>query len=192
MSVAAVRWWPVAGLVGLVVVGLAVGKASTPLDDWFRHVGDVHPAVGNLLIFTDGRVTVAIGVITLCALLFRRRWRLAIVAALAPLVAVAAARTAKRLFGRLSDGTLAYPSGHTTLAVAVFGVAVLAVGVTAWSVSAAVTVTVLGMLGQAFTYHYFTDTVGAVFLATAVLCLGARAAGLDTCQPACDLRHSNG
>ena len=29
----------------------------------------------------------------------------------------------------------------------------------------------LAALGQAFTYHYFTDTVGAVLLTTALLCL---------------------
>jgi hypothetical protein len=186
------RWWPAAGLVGLIVVGLIVGKGSTPLDDWFRHTGDAHPGLGMLLFFTDGRVSAAVAVSTLCASAFQRRWRLALVTLVAPPVAVLAARVAKRIFGRLSDGVLAYPSGHTTLAVTVLGLAVLAVGVTAWSLTVAAVVTTLGMLGQAFTYHYFTDTVGALFLATAVVCLAAWAAGLDRCQPGCDLRHSGG
>jgi hypothetical protein len=30
------------------------------------------------------------------------------------------------------------------------------------------------MLGQAVTYHYFTDTVGAVLLGTAIVSIGAR------------------
>ena len=83
----------------------------------------------------------------------------------------------------MSDEALTYPSGHTTLAVVVLGLAVLVAGVTAWSMVAAAVATVFGMLGQAFTYHYFTDTVGALFLGTALMCLAARAAELDRCQP---------
>ena len=88
-----------------------------------------------------------------------------------PLVAVVAARFAKRVFGRYSDDALAYPSGHTTLAVVVLGLAVLVAGVAAWSVVLATVATVCGALGQAFTYHYFTDTIGAWFLGTALICL---------------------
>ena len=60
------------------------------------------------------------------------------------------------------DGELAYPSGHTTLAVVVLGLAVLVAGAAMWAVVAAVTAAVLGVLGQGVTYHYFTDTVGAL------------------------------
>ena len=31
----------------------------------------------------------------------------------------------------------------------------------------------LGIVGQAVTYHYFTDTVGALLLGTAVVCVAA-------------------
>ncbi len=188
----AVRWWPVVGLVGLAALGFAVGKASTPLDDWFKRAGAANTYLGRLLVFTDGRVLFVGWAIVLVAALYRRCWRLAVVIVATPLVAIVAARTFKRLFGRLSDGALAYPSGHTTLAVVVLGLAVLLAGVTAWSVVTAAVATVLGMLGQAFTYHYFTDTVGALFLGTALMCLAARAAQLDRCQPHCDLRHSSG
>lgn len=188
----AVRWWPLAGLAGLVVLGLAVGEGSTPLDDWFKHVGQAHAYLGRLLFFTDGRVVFALWAVTLTVTLVRGRRRLGTVIVVTPLVAVAAARLAKRVFGRYSGDQLAYPSGHTTLAVVVLGLAVLVAGVATWSVAAATVVTVLGMLGQAFTYHYFTDAVGAVFLGTALVCLAARAAGLDRCQPRCDLRHSDG
>ena len=188
----AVRWWPLVGLAGLVALGLAVGKGTTPLDAWFTRTGDEHPQLGRLLFFTDGRVMFVAGVVVLAATLFRRRWRLATVVAVTPLVAVAAARLFKRLFGRLSDGVLAYPSGHTTLAVVVLGLAVLATGVAVWSVVTAAALAVLGLLGQAFTYHYFTDTIGAVFLGTSLVCVAAWAAGLDRCQPHCDLSHNSG
>jgi membrane-associated phospholipid phosphatase len=191
MTATVARWWPLAGLAGLIAVGLAVGKGSTPLDDWFKHTGSVNAYLGRLLFFTDGRVVVAVWAIVLVAVLVRRRRRLAMIV-VTPLVAIATARICKRLFGRYSDDQLAYPSGHTTLAVVVLGLAVLVVGVTTWSVVAATVVAVLGMLGQGFTYHYFTDTIGALFLGTALVCLAASAAGLDRCQPGCDLRHSGG
>jgi hypothetical protein len=188
----AVRWWPLVGLAGLVALGLAVGKGTTPLDAWFTRTGEEHPLLGRLLFFTDGRVVFVAGVVVLAATLFRRRWRLATVVVATPLVAVAAARLFKQLFGRLSDGVLAFPSGHTTLAVVVLGLAVLATGVAVWSVVTAAVLAVLGLLGQAVTYHYFTDTIGAVFLGTSLVCVAAWAAGLDRCQPHCDLSHNCG
>ena len=98
----------------------------------------------------------------------------------------------KPLFGRDKGGALAYPSGHTTLAVVVLGLAVLVAGCAAWAAVGAGVGVVLGLLGQSFTYHYFTDTIGGVFLGTALLCLAIRAAGLDRCQPRCDARHTDG
>jgi hypothetical protein len=38
----------------------------------------------------------------------------------------------------------------------------------------AVAFCLLAMLGQAVTYHYFTDTVGAVLLGAAIVSVGAR------------------
>jgi len=73
--------------------------------------------------------------------------------------------------------------------------AVLVAGVAWWAVLVAVGWCLLGIVGQAVTYHYFTDTVGALLLGTAIVCVVALALGhtpirLDTCQPWCDLRHS--
>jgi type IV secretory pathway VirB2 component (pilin) len=179
----AVRWWPLVGLAGLVALGLAVGKGTTPLDAWSTRTGEQYPLLGRLLFFTDGRVVFVAWAIVLAATLFRRRWRLAAVVVATPLVAVAAARLFKQLFGRLSDGVLAYPSGHTTLAVVVLGLAVLTAGVAVWSVAAAAVLAVLGLLGQAFTYHYFTDTVGAVLLGTSLVCVAAWAGDLTGVNP---------
>ena len=78
-----------------------------------------------------------------------------------PLVGIVLARLLKRLFGRENDGVLAYPSGHTTAAVVVMGMLVLVAGAALVGVVVAVTFCLLAMLGQAVTYHYFTDTLGA-------------------------------
>ncbi|PRC43786.1 PA-phosphatase, partial [Mycobacterium sp. ITM-2017-0098] len=120
----------------------------------------------------------------------QRRWRLAAVTAVAPLAGVALARLGKQIFGRTRDGVVAYPSGHTTLATIVFATAVLLVGVTAWTVVIAVMTMALAVVGQAVSYHYFTDTIGALFLGTAVVCVAVRAAKLDRCQPEGDLDHT--
>lgn len=164
-----IRWWPVVGLAGLTLLGLLVGSGSTPLDDWFFAAGQTHPSLGRLLAFTDGRVVFTLWGIALVIALIRGRWRLAAVVAAAPFVAVLAARIAKRSFGRWRGDTLAYPSGHTTLAVVVLGLLVLVAGAATWTVVAAVTAALLGALGQAVTYHYFTDAVGAIFLGTVLV-----------------------
>lgn len=177
------------GLALLTLLGLAVGGGSTRLDDWFQAAGAAQPGLGMLLVFTDGRVTLALWALVLVFAALRRRWRLAAVAAVMPFAAIVAARLAKQAFGRWKGDALAYPSGHTTLAVVVLGLAVLAAGAAMWAVLAAVAAAALGVLGQGFTYHYFTDAVGAVLLGTALVCVAARAAGLDRCQPRCDTNH---
>jgi hypothetical protein len=187
-----IRWWPVVGLLAMVVLGLVVGGGSTAVDDGFHDTYYAHPWLGRLLFVTDPRTQFTLWLIVVAVAALRRRWRLVAVVVLAPVVGVTAARLAKRVFGRHRDDALAYPSGHTTLLVVVLGMAVLVVGAAAWSVALATAVGVVGALGQGFTYHYFTDTVGAVFLGTAVVCLAWRLAGLDRCQPRCDLRHSEG
>jgi len=63
--------------------------------------------------------------------------------------------------------------------VVVLGLAMLVAGVTTWSVVLATVATVLGMLGQSFTYHYFTDTIGALFLGTALVWLAANLTGVN-------------
>ncbi|HYJ54959.1 MAG TPA: PA-phosphatase [Mycobacterium sp.] len=188
-----IRWWPVAGLALLTALGLVVGKGSTPPDDWFLAAGEAHPELGRvLLVFTDGRVVFALWAILLAIVLVRRHRRPTAVVAVAPFVAIVAARLAKWAFGREKDGALAYPSGHTTLAVVVLGLVVLVAGAATWAVVAAVTAAALGVLGQGLTYHYFTDAVGAVFLGAALVGVAAWAAGLDRCQPGADLGHRNG
>jgi hypothetical protein len=61
-----------------------------------------------------------------------------------------------------------------------------------WLLVSAGVVALLGLLGQSFTYHYFTDTIGAVFLGTSLVAVAWWATQLDRCQPRCDLDHSSG
>jgi len=189
----ALKWWPAVGLPLMVALGLVVGDRSTRVDDWFiRNGWDAHPVLGKLLFFTEPLLLQLLLVAALAVALYRRRWRLAAVAALTPVAGVVAVRVLKRLFGREREGALAYPSGHVTVMVTVLGVVVLVWGVKRWLLLAAAVFAVLGTAGQAFTYHYFTDTVGAVLLASSLVVLAAMAAQLDGCQPRCDLDHSNG
>jgi membrane-associated phospholipid phosphatase len=192
-----IRWWPPIGLLAMALLGVVVGKGLTAIDEWFTRTGRDNPFLGRLLFFTDPRVLAVLLLGALLVAMYRRRWRVAAVVAVTPVVAVGAARLLKRVFARESDGVLAYPSGHTALAVAVLGMAVLgmavlAAGAAVWAIAIAVAWSVLAALGQAFTYHYFTDTVGAVLLTTALLCIAAWAAQLDGCQPRCDRGHSGG
>jgi membrane-associated phospholipid phosphatase len=186
------RWWPPIGILAMVALGLVVGDGTTRLDDWFTHAGDAHPGVARLLFFTQPVVLGALLLAAVVVALWRRRWRMALVVVLTPVVAVVAVRVLKALFGREREGALAYPSGHVTVMTAVLGMVVTVAGMRLWPIVAAAVFALLGIAAQALTYHYFTDTVGAAFLGTALVCLGVRAARLDRCQPGCDLYHSDG
>ncbi len=179
-----------AGLGGLIALGLGVGKDSTTLDDWFQTLGQSHPQLGYFLVLTDGRVLLTLCGIVVVAATLQRRWTLAAATAITPVLAVLAARLAKRSFGRLKDGEICYPSGHTTLAFVVLAMAVVLVGAATWAVMTFTAIMVLAVIGQAVTYHYFTDAIGALFLGSAFVCVAVWAAGLDRCQPRGDVDHS--
>ena len=167
--------WPAIAVPAMFLLGWAVGKGSTPLDDWFRRFR--HSPARWLLFFTDPWMLAITLLFGIGVALHLRRRRLAAAMAASPLVGIVLAQLLKRLFGREHDGALAYPSGHTTAAVVVMGMLVLVAGTALWAVVVAVTVSLLAMLGQAMTYHYFTDTLGALLLGTAVVCVAALVAG---------------
>ena len=181
-------WWPGIAVVAMFVLGWAVGKGSTPLDDWF-HSFRRTPARW-LLFFTDPWVLTIALMFGIAIARYLGRRRLAAVMVIAPLVGIVLAAVLKRFFGRESEGALAYPSGHTATVVIVMGMLVLLAGGAWWAVVIAVVVSVLGAVGQAVTYHYFTDTIGALLLGSAVVCVAAVATKLDRRQPACDADHS--
>jgi membrane-associated phospholipid phosphatase len=182
--------WAGIAVATMFLLGWVVGKGSTPLDDWFHRFQDT-PA-RRLLFFTDPTLLVVVLFVGVALALASRRWRLAAVIVASPLVGIVLARSLKELFGRENDGAFAYPSGHTTVAVVVSGMIVLAAGAAMWVVLAAVAFVVLAMIGQAVTYHYFTDTVGALMLGSAVVCMAAVAVKLDRRQPGCDADHTAG
>jgi hypothetical protein len=187
----ALRWWPAISILAMVLLALAVGKGSTPIDDWFTRTGATHPGLAHLVWFTYPPMLFTLLVLATAVALWRRRWRLATVVVLTPLLALIAEQVLKRLFGRYKAGGLAYPSGHVTLTIVVLGMLLLVVGAKVWLLVSASVVALLALLGVAFTFHYFTDTVGAVFLGTALVCIAVQVAGLDRCQPHCDLDHTD-
>ncbi|HTY28930.1 MAG TPA: PA-phosphatase [Mycobacterium sp.] len=155
----------------MVLLGLAVRCGSNSVDQWFQQ--GRHTALARLLFFTDYRTVLLVLAGALALALYRRRWLLAVLFTATPIVAVWLSRACKAWFGRPKEGALAYPSGHTTLMVTVLGMVLLVVGARLWVVAAAVVWTLLGMVGQAVTYHYFTDTVGALLLGTSLVCVAA-------------------
>jgi hypothetical protein len=158
----------------MVLLGLAVGRGSTPLDDWFhRHGRPLLP----LLFFTRPWVLATVVLAIMAVALFRRQWRFAIATAVCPLIAMVLARLLKPLFGRQRLGGFAYPSGHTTTLIVVMGMVVVVAGAAWWAVLIASVWCVLGVVGQGVAYHYFTDAVGAVLLGTAIVCVAALVLG---------------
>jgi len=180
--------WSGIAVVAMSALGWAVGRTSTPLDDWFHQFRRT-PA-RQLLFFTDPWTLAILLMFGIAVAVFLGRRRLAVVMAASPLIGIALAQLLKPIFGRRADSSLAYPSGHTTTVVVVTGMLVLLAGGAWWAVVVAAVVSVLGAVGQGVTYHYFTDAVGALLLGSAVVCVAAVVAKLDTRQPACDADHS--
>lgn len=174
------RWWPTVGLLATLALGWAVGRGSTPIDDWFSRA--TLTLVGGqprwLLIFTSGWLVLAVTLACLVVALSRRQWALAAAVLACPFAVTVATMALKSLFDRRNGPYLEYPSGHTALLVAVLGMMVVVAGSTlarGWALAGATLVCLLGMVGLvACGYHFFTDTVGGAMLATALVCGTAR------------------
>ncbi|MEN4477370.1 phosphatase PAP2 family protein [Mycolicibacterium cosmeticum] len=168
----------------MVALGVLVGHGNTGFDVTALTVmNDVFgPAPVWMLYFTWGVAMLVLLAVAVALALWRRRWRVAVVVALCPAVALIGSRVLKKLFGRhKGDGTswaYAYPSGHTTVVTTVTAMLVLAAGYTLWRAALAVVVSVIGGLGMAATdLHYLTDIFGGWLWATAMVCLAVLAAG---------------
>lgn len=166
----ALHWWPVVAVAMMFALGLLVRKGSTPLDSRLLEI-DIPD---RLLVFVEAPAQVAVLGAAVAYALWRKRWRLAAVTALCPPVAVVSAQLLKRVFGRTIDGEWAYPSGHITALVVVAGMVVLVAGGRLWALAAAAVAVVVGMVLVGMSFHYFTDTVGALLLGSAWVAVAAR------------------
>lgn len=155
----------------MVLVGLGVRDGATPVDAWMQQARG--GPLGSLLFFTDYRTAQVLMLAGVGVALYRRLWLVVPAVVLAPLLGAQFAGVLKPIFGRIKGEGLAYPSGHTTVMVIVLGMLILAAGVRRWLVWVAAAFATLGIVGQAVTYHYFTDAVGAVLLGTSLVCLTA-------------------
>lgn len=174
----------------MLLLGCGVGRGPIAVDTWFQQLGDAMGWPGEaFLAFSNPlalTVALAIGVVVAVR---QHRNRLALAMVAAPLVAIAIVRVVKPVFGREKEGALAYPSGHTTFLVTVVGLLVVVAGAGLWAVVVAVGFCLLGMFGQAISYHYFTDTVGAALLGTSVVCAvvaltrGERSIPVESAEP---------
>lgn len=164
----------------MVLLGLVVGHGPTAFDGQALRVMQrvFGPDPHWMLYFSWALPMMVILGISVLIALVRRRWRLAVVVALCPVLSVIATRLLKPLFGRYKGDALAYPSGHTTVVITVMAMLVLAAGVSVWLLLVAGVITAIGGLSMAATdLHYLTDNIGAVFLASATVCLAVLAAG---------------
>lgn len=143
-----------------------------------------------MLVPTEPVLLIVVLSLVVMVALARRRPRLAVLAVTGPLLAVGLnSLVLKPLFGRtINNGSLAFPSGHTTGMVAVLTVLTIAVVTSArppWRTSltslvivGALMVTTVGataLIGMK--YHYVTDTFGGACLAVATVL--AVALGID-------------
>ncbi|OBG80553.1 PA-phosphatase [Mycobacterium sp. E802] len=168
------RWWPPIGVAAMVLLGWAVRRGPVPVDIWFQRLGSEMGAYGDaFLLFTTPLLMTAALIIGIVVAVRQHRTGLALAMAVSPPVAIGIVRISKPLFGREKGGALAYPSGHTTFLVVVVGLLVVVAGVTFWAVLIGLCVSLLGTFGQAVTYHYFTDALGAALLGTSVVCVAA-------------------
>lgn len=153
------------------LLGWAVGTGSTPIDEWFQRArGSV---LGWLLFFTDQRTVAVLLLGALALAVYQARWLLAALVVVTPVAAVWLSRVFKDWFGREKGGAVAYPSGHTTLMVVVLGMVILVAGARLYVVLTTIVWALLGMLGQAVTYHYFTDAIGGLLLGSSLVCVAA-------------------
>ena len=155
----------------MLLLGWVVGKGATPIDDWFHRYWD-SPA-RRLAVVTDPHVLVAALLVVLSVALYRRRWRLAVATPLAPLAGIGFVRMLKPAFGREKGGGLAYPSGHVTT-LSSWLVSRVGDGLRPVGGGGRDRVILLGMFGVGITFHYFTDTVGGLLLASAIVGIVAR------------------
>lgn len=176
----------VAGLGALFAGQSRPDRLDAAVDGWVRSAIGTHPTPLNVLVsFGDGPLVTTATVALVLAAVAARRWRGAILAAVAvPSAAALTELALKPLIGRTLDGGLSYPSGHTTNDFALATVTVILFAgparpripglarrlllLGAFLFAAAVGVALIGL-----SYHYFTDVIGGVAVGTGTVVLTA-------------------
>ena len=180
----------VTGAIGLLVAGHA---GPGRVDGWIDGEIDArlggHPLLADVNNLGDPRWVVVICTVAVLACLLARRYRAALLVAIAvPVAGGLADHILKPLVDRTNYGSLTYPSGHTT---AVAAMALAAVLVLTGPSRPALPAALRGLLSAALLaliplvavslvvvhYHFFSDTIGGAGLGAAVT-LGT-ALGLD-------------
>ncbi|MGI9063154.1 MAG: phosphatase PAP2 family protein [Pseudonocardiaceae bacterium] len=165
-----------AAVTGALAVRYSGEATAGPVD---RAVADaLHDALGtaprlDLLADLGNPPVVVVAAAVLAAVALRRgeRW-LAATAVVAPAVTGLATTLVKVATDRTYDDHLAYPSGHAGVVTALVLVAAL-LAPPRWRVLAPVVVVGVAVALVVRDYHYATDTVGGVALATTVVALSA-------------------
>lgn len=169
----------VVAALGLLFSGQRTGSAFDENVYWAvykQFVGERGLLQAMLVPTEPVLLVVVIGLIVMVAIA-RHRPRLAILAVAGPsLASLLSSPILKPLFDRtINNGSLAYPSGHTTGMVAVLTVLVLATVSTrrSWTILAVVGALLIAGIGTTalvgMKFHYVTDTFGGAGVAVAVV-----------------------
>jgi len=165
----------------MIVLGLAIAPGATTFDRWFWDISVDVLGRQPLWMLLLNRVSVLVPALLLAIGIaaWHRQWRLTMVVALCPVISIAGARLLKKLFARPWPGDeLAYPSGHTTVAITVTAMLVLVIGFRWWTVTLATIGAMIPSIGMASNhFHYITDIIGGTLYATSMVCLAVLAAG---------------
>jgi len=161
-------------------------RLDAAVGHWLRSSIGTHPAPLHVLAnFGGPPLVTALTVVLVLAAMAARRWRGAVLPAVAvPLAAALTELALKPLFGRTIGGALSYPSGHATSDFALATVAaILFAGparpripafarrlllLGAFLFAAVVAVAMVGLC-----YHYFTDIIGGAAVGSGTVVLTA-------------------
>jgi undecaprenyl-diphosphatase len=183
----------IAVIIGLAAVGVAAlgahyadesrpGRIDSAIDARVRHKLRGHLRFLHHLVALADPISVVVGCAVLAVLfVWANRRRTALLAVLGPALAAGVAEfVLKPLINRRINDALSFPSGHTTAAVSVAIVIVLALlgpSRPRWPVALRYALSVAALLGAAAVatalvgsgYHYSTDTLGGFCVAVGVV-----------------------
>lgn len=181
--------WAVAvAVLLLAALAIVVHRSTTTFDTWMFRELYIHIGAGGastLLRFSSPALSIGmLGLVVVFAALLRR-WDVVALAAIAPAVAVVLTECVlKPMIGRplTLDGISArgvFPSGHETAVTSTALVLLIVAGqrplrarVRAVVIAALAVWAVVSAVGLVRTFsHYATDTIGAVCVSVAVVCL---------------------